>query len=155
MIEEIKDSGAILFIDEVHMLVGAGSAGSAVDAANILKPALARGEVQCIGATTLDEYRRYIEGDALLERRFQPVLVEEPTIEDTITILQEIPPVYEEHHKLEITDEALVAAAQLSACDGPTATCPTRPSTWWTRPPAVCACINRPRPPACARLSSA
>ena len=115
VIEEIKDSGAILFIDEVHMLVGAGSAGSAVDAANILKPALARGEVQCIGATTLDEYRRYIEGDASLERRFQPVLVEEPTIEDTITILQGIRGVYEEHHKLEITDEALVAAAQLSA----------------------------------------
>ncbi len=115
VIEEIKDSGAILFIDEVHMLVGAGSAGSAVDAANILKPALARGEVQCIGATTLDEYRRYIEGDASLERRFQPVLVEEPTIEDTITILKGIRAVYEEHHKLEITDEALVAAAHLSA----------------------------------------
>ncbi len=115
VIEEIKDSGAILFIDEVHMLVGAGSAGSAVDAANILKPALARGEVQCIGATTLDEYRRYIEGDASLERRFQPVLVEEPTIEDTITILKGIRGVYEEHHKLEITDEALVAAAHLSA----------------------------------------
>ncbi len=115
VIEEIKESGAILFIDEVHMLVGAGSAGSAVDAANILKPALARGEVQCIGATTLDEYRRYIEGDASLERRFQPVLVEEPTIEDTITILQGIRSVYEEHHKLEITDEALVAAAHLSA----------------------------------------
>ncbi|MER2598061.1 MAG: ATP-dependent Clp protease ATP-binding subunit [Caldilineales bacterium] len=115
VIEEIKESGAILFIDEVHMLVGAGSAGSAVDAANILKPALARGEVQCIGATTLDEYRRYIEGDASLERRFQPVLVEEPSIEDTITILKGIRPVYEEHHKLRITDEALLAAAQLSA----------------------------------------
>jgi ATP-dependent Clp protease ATP-binding subunit ClpC len=115
VIEEIKDSGAILFIDEVHMLVGAGSAGSAVDAANILKPALARGEVQCIGATTLDEYRRYIEGDASLERRFQPVLVEEPTIEETITILQGVRAVYEEHHRLEITDEALHAAAQLSA----------------------------------------
>ncbi|MFZ2488548.1 MAG: ATP-dependent Clp protease ATP-binding subunit [Anaerolineae bacterium] len=115
VIDEIKDSGAILFIDEVHMLVGAGSAGSAVDAANILKPALARGEVQCIGATTLDEYRKYIEGDASLERRFQPVLVEEPTIEDTITILKGIRAVYEEHHKLEITDEALTAAAQLSA----------------------------------------
>ncbi len=115
VIEEIKDSGAILFIDEVHMLVGAGSAGSAVDAANILKPALARGEVQCIGATTLDEYRRYIEGDASLERRFQPVLVEEPSIEETVTILQGVRPVYEEHHRLEITDEALEAAATLSA----------------------------------------
>lgn len=115
VIEEVKESGAILFIDEVHMLVGAGSAGSAVDAANILKPALARGEVQCIGATTLDEYRKYIEGDASLERRFQPVLVEEPTIEDTITILKGIRAVYEEHHKLEITEEALIAAANLSA----------------------------------------
>ena len=115
VIEEIKDSGAILFIDEVHMLVGAGSAGSAVDAANILKPALARGEVQCIGATTLDEYRRYIEGDASLERRFQPVVVEEPSIEETVTILQGVRPVYEEHHRLEITNEALEAAAQLSA----------------------------------------
>jgi ATP-dependent Clp protease ATP-binding subunit ClpC len=115
VIEEIKDSGAILFIDEVHMLVGAGAAGSSVDAANILKPALARGEVQCIGATTLDEYRRYIEGDASLERRFQPVLVEEPNIEETVTILRGIRPVYEEHHRLEITDEALEAAAQLSA----------------------------------------
>ena len=115
VIEEVKESGAILFIDEVHMLVGAGSAGSAVDAANILKPALARGEVQCIGATTLDEYRKYIEGDASLERRFQPVLVEEPTIEDTVTILKGIRAVYEEHHKLEITEEALIAAANLSA----------------------------------------
>jgi ATP-dependent Clp protease ATP-binding subunit ClpC len=115
VIEEIKNSGSILFIDEVHMLVGAGAAGSSVDAANILKPALARGEVQCIGATTLDEYRRYIEGDASLERRFQPVLVEEPTIEETVEILRGVRPVYEEHHKLQITDEALEAAAQLSA----------------------------------------
>ncbi|MDW8318619.1 MAG: ATP-dependent Clp protease ATP-binding subunit [Anaerolineae bacterium] len=115
VIEEIKNSGSILFIDEVHMLVGAGAAGSSVDAANILKPALARGEIQCIGATTLDEYRRYIEGDASLERRFQPVLVEEPTIEETIEILRGIRSVYEEHHKLQITDEALEAAAHLSA----------------------------------------
>ena len=115
VIEEVKESGAILFIDEVHMLSGAASAGRAVDAANILKPALARGEVQCIGATTLDEYRKYIECDASLERRFQPVLVEEPTIEDTITILKGIRAVYEEHHKLEITEEALIAAANLSA----------------------------------------
>ncbi len=115
VIEEIKGSGAILFIDEVHMLVGAGAAGSSVDAANILKPALARGEVQCIGATTLDEYRRYIEGDASLERRFQPVIVEEPTIEETVRILEGVRGVYEDHHKLLITDEALGAAAQLSA----------------------------------------
>jgi ATP-dependent Clp protease ATP-binding subunit ClpC len=115
VIEELKESEAILFIDEVHMLVGAGSAGSSVDAANILKPALARGELQCIGATTLDEYRRNIESDAALERRFQPILVEEPTIDETIDILHGIRPPYEDHHKLRITDEALEAAAHLSA----------------------------------------
>lgn len=115
VIEEIKQSESILFIDELHMLVGAGSAGSSVDAANILKPALARGELQCIGATTLDEYRKHIEGDAALERRFQPVTVEEPTIEETIEILKGIRSRYEAHHNLEITDEALVAAAHLAA----------------------------------------
>ncbi len=115
VIEEIINAEAILFIDELHMLVGAGAAGSAVDAANILKPALARGELQVIGATTLDEYRKYIEGDAALERRFQPIIVEEPTIEDTIEILRGIRSRYEDHHKLEITDEALRAAAHLSA----------------------------------------
>jgi ATP-dependent Clp protease ATP-binding subunit ClpC len=115
VIEELKQAEAILFIDEVHMLVGAGSAGSSVDAANILKPALARGELQCIGATTLDEYRRHIENDAALERRFQKVMVEEPTIEQTIDILHGIRKPYEEHHNLEITDEAIDAAATLSA----------------------------------------
>lgn len=115
VIEEIKESKAILFIDELHMLVGAGSAGSSVDAANILKPALSRGELQCIGATTLEEYRKDIEGDAALERRFQPVRVEEPTIEETIEILRGIRSRYEAHHNLEITDEALVSAAHLSA----------------------------------------
>ncbi|MGQ9457734.1 MAG: ATP-dependent Clp protease ATP-binding subunit [Anaerolineae bacterium] len=115
VIEELRNSDNILFIDELHMLVGAGSAGSAVDAANILKPALSRGELQCIGATTLDEYRKYIEGDAALERRFQPILVEEPTIEETVEILRGIKARYEEHHQLEITDEAIVAAARLSA----------------------------------------
>jgi ATP-dependent Clp protease ATP-binding subunit ClpC len=115
IIEELKESESILFIDEVHMLVGAGSAGSSVDAANILKPALARGELQCIGATTLDEYRRNIESDAALERRFQPIIVEEPTIEETIDILHGIRPPYEDHHKLRISDEALEAAAHLSA----------------------------------------
>ncbi|MDM8531510.1 ATP-dependent Clp protease ATP-binding subunit [Anaerolineales bacterium HSG25] len=114
VIEEIKESGAILFIDELHMLVGAGSAGSSVDAANILKPALARGELQCIGATTLDEYRKNIEGDAALERRFQPVMVEEPSVDETIEILKGIRSRYEDHHKLKITDEALVAAANLA-----------------------------------------
>jgi ATP-dependent Clp protease ATP-binding subunit ClpC len=115
VIEELKESDSILFIDEVHMLVGAGSAGSSVDAANILKPALARGELQCIGATTLDEYRRNIESDAALERRFQPIIVEEPTIEETIDILHGIRGPYEDHHKLHISDEALEAAAHLSA----------------------------------------
>ncbi len=115
VIEEITNSDAILFIDEVHMLVGAGSAGSSVDAANLLKPALARGELQCIGATTLDEYRKYIEGDAALERRFQPILVDEPTIEQTIEILKGVRKMYEAHHQLKISDEALNAAARLSA----------------------------------------
>jgi ATP-dependent Clp protease ATP-binding subunit ClpC len=115
VIDELKASGAILFIDEVHMLVGAGSAGSSVDAANILKPALSRGELQVIGATTLDEYRKHIESDSALERRFQPILVEEPTIEETIDILRGIRSAYEEHHRLNISDEALDAAAHLGA----------------------------------------
>ncbi len=115
VIDEIKESGAILFIDELHMLVGAGSAGSSVDAANILKPALARGELQCIGATTLEEYRKHIEGDAALERRFQSVMVDEPTIEETIEILKGIRSRYEAHHNLEITDQALSSAAHLAA----------------------------------------
>jgi ATP-dependent Clp protease ATP-binding subunit ClpC len=115
VIEELKQAEAILFIDEVHMLVGAGSAGSSVDAANILKPALSRGELQVIGATTLDEYRKYIESDAALERRFQPVTVDEPTVEETINILRGVKSAYEEHHKLTITDEAIDAAAHLSA----------------------------------------
>jgi ATP-dependent Clp protease ATP-binding subunit ClpC len=115
VIDELKSSGAILFIDEVHMLVGAGSAGSSVDAANILKPALSRGELQVIGATTQDEYRKYIESDSALERRFQPVYVDEPTIEETIEILHGIRARYEDHHKLVITDEALEAATLLSS----------------------------------------
>jgi len=115
VIDELKASGAILFIDEVHMLVGAGAAGSSVDAANILKPALSRGELQVIGATTLEEYRKHIESDAALERRFQPIVVNEPTIEETIDILKGIKSAYEEHHRLKISDEALDAAARLSA----------------------------------------
>jgi ATP-dependent Clp protease ATP-binding subunit ClpC len=115
IIDELKKSDSILFIDEVHMLVGAGSAGSSVDAANILKPALARGELQCIGATTLDEYRQNIESDAALERRFQPIIVEEPTLEETIDILHGVRGAYEDHHKLRIVDEALEAAAYMSA----------------------------------------
>lgn len=115
VLDELKNSEAILFIDEVHMLVGAGAAGSAVDAANILKPSLARGELQVIGATTLDEYRKHIEGDAALERRFQPIMVEEPTIDETIEILEGIKERYEEHHNLKINEEAIRAAAHLSA----------------------------------------
>ena len=115
VIDEIHKTKSILFIDEVHMLVGAGSAGSSVDAANILKPALARGKLQCIGATTMQEYRKHIESDPALERRFQPVLVEEPTTEATIEILRGIKSRYEEHHRLLITDSALVAAANLAA----------------------------------------
>ena len=115
IIDEMKDSDNILFIDEVHMLVGAGSAGSSVDAANILKPALARGDLQCIGATTLEEYRKHVEADAALERRFQPIMIEEPTIEETIEILYGIRPAYENHHQLRISDDALIAATRLSA----------------------------------------
>ena len=115
VIEEIKSSEeCIMFIDELHTLVGAGAAEGAVDAANILKPALARGELQCIGATTADEYRKYIERDAALERRFQPVKVGEATIEETIDILRGVRHRYEEHHKVGITDEAITAAAELA-----------------------------------------
>ncbi|MDD2923208.1 MAG: ATP-dependent Clp protease ATP-binding subunit, partial [Anaerolineales bacterium] len=115
IIDELKQSGAILFIDEVHMLVGAGAAGSSVDAANILKPALSRGELQVIGATTLDEYRKHIESDAALERRFQSVQVDEPSEDETIQILKGIRGAYEEHHHLVISDEALEAATHLSS----------------------------------------
>ena len=114
IMEEIKTAGnVILVIDEVHTLIGAGAAEGAIDAANILKPALARGELQCIGATTLDEYRKHIERDAALERRFQPVMIGEPSIKDTIEILKGLRERYEQHHRLKITDEALDAAANL------------------------------------------
>src|SRR4028118_1760030 len=115
IMDEIRQAGnVILVIDEVHTLIGAGAAEGAIDAANILKPALARGELQCIGATTLDEYRKYIERDAALERRFQPVMVNEPSVEETIEILYGLRDRYEQHHKLEILDLALEAAAKLS-----------------------------------------
>lgn len=116
VVEEIRSSGdCILFIDEVHTMVGAGAAEGAVDAANILKPSLSRGELQTIGATTQDDYRKYIERDPALERRFQPVTVEEPTSEETIEILRGVKGGYEEHHDLEIEDEALIVAANLAS----------------------------------------
>ena len=116
VIEEIKSSGnCVLFIDEIHTIVGAGAAEGAVDASNILKPSLARGELQCIGATTLDDYRKYVERDPALERRLQPVRVEEPSNDDTIEILMGIRSRYEDHHKVDITDEAIRSAATLAA----------------------------------------
>ncbi len=116
VIEEIKTSGnCVLFIDEFHTMVGAGAAEGAVDAANILKPSLSRGELQCIGATTLDDYRKYVERDAALERRFQPVLVEEPSVEETLDILRGVKGRYEDHHRLTISDEALHSASTLAA----------------------------------------
>ncbi len=116
LILEVKKAGNILlFVDELHTIIGAGGAEGAIDASNILKPALARGEIQMIGATTIDEYRKYIEKDAALERRFQPVTVEEPNEEQAVQILQGLRGMYERHHKVEITDEAVKAAVQLSA----------------------------------------
>jgi ATP-dependent Clp protease ATP-binding subunit ClpC len=114
VIDELKVSEAILFIDEVHMLVGAGAAGSSVDAANILKPALSRGEIQVIGATTSEEYRKHIESDAALERRFQSIMVDEPSFDESIEILRGIRSKYEDHHRLTISDEAIDAAVKLS-----------------------------------------
>lgn len=115
VMDEIRQAGnIILFIDELHTLIGAGGAEGAIDASNILKPSLARGELQCIGATTLDEYRKYIEKDAALERRFQPIQVDEPTVEETILIIKGLRDRYEAHHRVKITDEAVEAAAKLS-----------------------------------------
>ena len=115
MAEVIEDGEVLLFLDEIHTIIGAGGAEGAIDASNILKPSLARGEIQLIGATTIHEYRKYIEKDAALERRFQPVTVEEPGEEESISILKGLRPRYEEHHKVTITDDALSAAVRLSA----------------------------------------
>ena len=115
VMDEIRQAGnIILFIDELHTLIGAGGAEGAIDASNILKPSLARGELQCIGATTLDEYRKYIEKDAALERRFQPIQVDEPTVDETIQIIKGLRDRYEAHHRVKITDEAVEAAAKMS-----------------------------------------
>lgn len=114
--DEIRQAGnIILVIDEMHTLIGAGAAEGAIDAANILKPALSRGEIQVIGATTLDEYRKYVEKDSALERRFQSVIIEEPTIDESIEIIRGLKPKYEDHHKLIISDEAIDAAVRLSS----------------------------------------
>ena len=116
VVDEIKSSeNCVLFIDEIHTMVGAGAAEGAVDAANILKPSLARGELQCVGATTLDDYRKYVERDPALERRFQPITVEEPAVDETIEILRGVKGRYEEHHQLDISDDALVSASNLAA----------------------------------------
>src|SRR5690625_2095874 len=113
--DEIKNAGnVILFIDELHTLIGAGVAVGAIDASNILASVLSRGELQCVGATTMDEYRKYIEKDAALERRFQPIQVGEPTIEETEEILKGLRDRYEAHHRVKITDDAVAAAATLS-----------------------------------------
>ena len=115
VLEEVRSSGnIILVIDEIHTLVGAGSSEGGLDAANLMKPALARGEIQCLGATTLNEYRQYIERDAALERRFQPVTVGEPSVEETIAILYGLRDSYEKHHNVQISDAAVEAAATLS-----------------------------------------
>jgi len=114
MEEIVKDKDIIIFIDEIHTIIGAGGAEGAIDASNILKPALARGEIQCVGATTIDEYRKYIEKDSALERRFQPITVGEPSKEETLEILKGLRDKYEAHHRVEITDEALEAAVNLS-----------------------------------------
>ena len=116
VVDEIKNSGnCVLFIDEIHTMVGAGAAEGAVDAANILKPSLARGELQCIGATTMDDYRKHVERDPALERRFQRVAVEEPTTAETIAILMGVKSRYEEHHHLTIGEDAVQAATNLAS----------------------------------------
>ena len=137
ILNEVARAGnVILFLDELHTLVGAGSAEGAIDAANLLKPALARGGVQLIGATTTEEYRRFLEKDSALERRFQPVQVEEPSRETTLSILRTLAPRYALHHGLTFAEGTLEAAVTLVACR-------TKPSTCWTRPPPRPACAPR------------
>jgi ATP-dependent Clp protease ATP-binding subunit ClpB len=145
----------ILFIDEMHTLVGAGKTDGAMDASNLLKPALARGELHCVGATTLDEYRKHVEKDAALARRFQPVFVEEPTVEDTISILRGLKEKYEVHHGVRISDSASSPPPPCRTATSPTASCRTRPSTWSTRPPAACAWQWIPSPRSWTRSTAA
>jgi len=150
VLEEIKESEGqiVTFIDELHTVVGAGATGdSAMDAGNMLKPMLARGELRMVGATTLDEYRENIEKDPALERRFQQVLVDEPSVEDTIGILRGIKEKYEAHHKVAIADQALVAAATLCPIGtSRRASCQTKPSIWLTNLPPGCGWRSIPRP---------
>ena len=124
----------ILFIDELHTIVGAGKTDGAMDAGNLLKPLLARGELHCIGATTLDEYRQYIEKDPALERRFQPVLVDQPTVEDTISILRGLKERYEVFHGSKFRTAPSSLRPPCPTDISPTAFCRTKPSIWWTRP---------------------
>ena len=137
VLKEIEESNGqiVLFIDELHTLVGAGAAEGAIDASNMLKPALARGELRAIGATTLNEYRKYIEKDEALERRFQIVYVGEPNVEDTIAILRGLKDRYERTTTCASRTRPLWPRPRSRTATSPTAFCPTRPSTWWTRPP--------------------
>jgi len=138
MSELEKNDNVILFIDELHTIVGAGGATGSLDASNMFKPALARGEIQCIGATTLDEYRQYIEKDGALERRFQKVMVEPTTIEETVQILNNIKERYEEHHNVLYTPDAIDAACAKRIATYPIASCRTRPLTHWTKLDPAC-----------------
>mgnify|MGYP002229849417 CR=1 FL=1 len=145
-----SDGQILLFIDEIHTVVGAGASEGSMDAGNILKPMLARGDLRCIGATTLNEYQKYIEKDAALERRFQPVMVDQPSVEDTITILRGLKERYEVHHGVRIRDKALVQLPFSRTATSRTASCPTRPSTWSTKQPPSCARKSNP----CRRRST-
>ncbi len=137
---ESAEGQVILFIDEMHQLIGAGRADGAMDASNLLKPELARGALHCIGATTLDEYRKHVEKDAALARRFQSIFVGEPSVEDTISILRGLKEKYELHHGVRIADNALVAAATLSNRYITDRFLPDKAIDLMTRRPAVCAC---------------
>ena len=138
--------GIVLFIDEMHTLVGAGKSEGAMDASNLLKPALARGELHCVGATTLDEYRKHVEKDAALARRFQPVFVGEPSVEDTVSILRGLKEKYEQHHGVRVTDRRSSRPRRCRTATSPTASCPTRRSTSSTRRPRGCACRSTRSP---------
>ena len=145
LISEVKAAGnIILFIDEIHSIVGAGDSDGAMNAANIMKPALSRGQVQVIGATTFAEYRKYIEKDSALERRFQPVKVEEPSIQDTIEVLKGIRVYYEKHHCVRVRTPSSPRSSSCRSATSPTDSCPTRPSTCWMNPvPAATCAIPR------------